>query len=168
MLSLNQCDPNWTAKAILAQAARRPHVLPNLILRSWDPTLPSTILNCKIYIKADKRNLFHWVSCFERNCIFCLLGLTLLKLWEKLDLSQGPSCGGCQLCQAPWGWQCPLGRDVVPGHENRCEPEVPAITGSVAQEQAAKPLGPHFSFGRKPGFLILKSCVRQQPFSSQL
>lgn len=25
-------DPNWCAKAVLAQAARRPHVVPNLIL----------------------------------------------------------------------------------------------------------------------------------------
>lgn len=76
-------------------------------LRSWDLTLPHTILNCKIYIKADKRNLFHWISYFEWNCIFCLHGLTLLKLWEKLDLSQGPSCGACQLCQPPWGLAVP-------------------------------------------------------------
>lgn len=121
-------------------------------LRSWDLTLPHTILNCKIYIKADKKKIFHWISCFERNCIFCLRGLPLLKLREKLDLSQSPSCAACQLCQAPWGWQCPPGRDVVPGHANRCGAEDPGITGSVAQEQPAKPLGPHFPFGRKPDF----------------
>lgn len=37
-------------------------------------------------------------------------------------------------------------------HANCCGPEDPGITGSVAQEQAAKPLRPHFSSGRNPGF----------------
>lgn len=64
-------------------------------LRSWDLTLPHAILNCKIYIKADKKNLFHWISVFERNCIFCLHGLPLLKLREA-----GPFPGS-QLCSLP-------------------------------------------------------------------
>lgn len=154
MLSLKQSVTQTGLQRLFLQKLQGDHMWSQTssYLRSWGLTLPHTILNCQLYIKADKRNLFHWISCFERNCILCLHGLTLLKLWEKLDLSQGPHCGACQLCQPPWCWQCPLGRDVVPGHANHCEAEDPGITGSVAQEQAAKPLGPHFSFGRKPGF----------------
>jgi len=54
-----------------------------------------------------------------------------------------------------WGWRCPPGRvhgARAVGHANCRGAEDPGITGFVAQEQAAKPLGPCFSFGRKPGF----------------
>lgn len=133
------------------------HVVTNLILLEmvWDLTLPHTMLSCQIYIKAHRRNLFHCFSCFKRSCVFCWCGLILLKLWQKWDLSQGPRCGSSQLCELLWDWRCPLGRvrgARAAGHGNSCGHEDPDITGSVAQEQAAKPLGPHFSFGRKPGF----------------
>lgn len=114
-----------------------------------------TILSCQIYVKADEINLLHWISCFERSCVFCWCDLILLELWQKWDLSQGPRCGSshCASCCGAGSAHLGEGTWCQGSHGNSCGAEDPDITGSVAQEQAAKPLGPRFSFGTKPGFL---------------
>lgn len=149
-------DLNWTAKALLAQDARK-HVWPQTCY-TWDGLrshFTHTILSCQIYVKADEINLLHWISCFERSCVFCWCDLILLELWQKWDLSQGPRCGSshCASCCGAGSAHLGEGTWCQGSHGNSCGAEDPDITGSVAQEQAAKPLGPRFSFGTKPGFL---------------
>lgn len=87
-------------------------------LRSWDLTLPHTILNCKIYIKSDKRNLFHWISCFILLAWFDIAEIVRevgpfpgSQLWSlpALPATVGlavPSWEGCgaRACKPLWGW----------------------------------------------------------------
>lgn len=149
MLSLNQSVTQTGLQRLFLHKLQGEHMWSQISL-TWDHEIslyPTPSWTARFTLKLIREIYFTGFP-----ALFCLHGLTLLKLWGKLDLSQGPSCEACQLCQPPWGWQCPLGRDVVPGHANRCEAEDPGITGSVVQEQAAKPLGPHSSSGRKPGF----------------
>lgn len=121
-------DSNWTAKDILAKAARNPHVVTNPILLefAWNLTLPHTIANCQIYIKVDKINLFNWISCFARSCMFCWHGLTLLEIVAEagpfpasplqsqpavraavgfvMPFQEGAWGWGSQAWIVPWGW----------------------------------------------------------------
>lgn len=148
--------PELDCKGSSCTRCKETRVATNLfVLDGLGSHFTHTILSCQIYVKADEINLLHWISCFERSCVLCWCDLILLELWQKWDLSQGPRCGSshCVSCSGAGGAHLGEGTWCQGSHGNSCGAEDPDITGSVAQEQAAKPLGPRFSFGTKPGFL---------------
>lgn len=146
-------DPNWTAEAVLAQAARRPcDPKPDL---TWDHEIslyPTPSWTARFTLKLIREICFTGFPTLSGTAYFAYMVWHCWNCERSWTFPRVPVVEPASSASHHGGWQCPLGRDVVPGHANRCEAEDPGITGSVAQAQAAKPLGPHFSVGREPGF----------------